>query len=300
MSKPQTLAASIEEAIRKHTGSAFRLNSTVTTFDARAGRTVVGSDDKQRFFVKFGALDALDRFEAEADGLQALRTAGSSRVPDTIGCGNDDEHAWLILEHLALRAVGTAEEGHLAAHAVASLHANQGEQFGWHRDNYIGDTPQANPASGNWSRFFALQRLKPQFERAAANGFGGELTKAGAKIIDRVPAMFLDYRARPCLVHGDLWHGNIAIAEDDRPALYDPAIHYGDHEVDLAMAELFGGLPSSFYATYRGLAPLAEGHEERKTLYNLYQMLNHLNLFGRGYLGQATRMTKELSRLLCS
>ena len=298
MNKTDALLANIEAAIRSHAGNAFTIDRTRPMPGEAAGKTVVSSGTQERFFVKFAHLDAADRFEGEADGLQALRTSTRFRVPTTIDCGSSGSHAWLILEHLRIGPVSTVEHGKLAAEALVELHSNQGEEFGWHRDNYIGDTPQENGKTGNWSRFFALHRLKPQFERAAANGYGAELTKPGARIIDRVPAMFLDYRARPCLVHGDLWHGNIAITDDGRPALYDPAAHYGDHEVDLAMTELFGGLPESFYATYRAIAPLAEGHHERKTLYNLYHMLNHLNLFGRSYLGQVKRMTEQLSKML--
>ncbi|MBX3679645.1 MAG: fructosamine kinase family protein [Rhodocyclaceae bacterium] len=291
------LARKLEEAIRAHVGSDFHLDSTSPEIAEGSGKTVLVGDGK-RFFVKYGKSGALDRFSAEADGLVALRDADCFRTPATIDCSGDDEHAWIILEHLELHPVRTLAEGRLAAEALANLHAHQSDAFGWHRDNYIGNTPQQNDHSGNWSRFFALQRLKPQFEFAAGTEFGGELAKLGQKIIDRTPALFLDYRARPSLVHGDLWHGNIAITNDGHVASFDPAIHFGDHEVDLAMTELFGGLPDTFYATYRALWPLAEGHAERKTLYNLYHILNHLNLFGRGYLGQATRMAKQLSSML--
>lgn len=298
MNGQHALARKIEDAIRAHIGNGFRLESMTQPEGAPGKNAVVVVGGGQRFFVKFAGIGASDRFLAEADGLQALRDADCCRVPQTIDCGCDDADAWLVLEHLELRPVRTIEEGHLAAEAMASLHAHHAEEFGWHRDNYIGDNPQQNHRSGNWSRFFAHQRLKPQFELASANGFGGQLTKIGHEIVNRTPAMFLDYHARPSLVHGDLWHGNIAISEGGTVAIYDPAIYFGDHEVDLAMSELFGGLPSAFYAAYRALSPLAEGHAERKTLYNLYHILNHLNLFGRGYLSQATRMAEQLSRAL--
>jgi len=295
MNGQSDLVRKLEDVIRGRIGTSFRVESVSQRTEGPSGKAILVGGGK-RLFVKFSGAGAADRFEAEADGLQALRMADCLHVPEAIDCNSDDEHAWIVLEHLELRPVRTVEEGRLAAEALTRLHANQSEAFGWHRDNHIGDTPQENRQSGNWSRFFALQRLKPQFELAAINGFGAELTKLGQKIIDRTPAMFLDYHARPSLVHGDLWHGNIAIScEKEIVAMYDPAVHYGDHEVDLAMAELFGGLPNTFYSTYRALSPLAEGHAERKTLYNLYHILNHLNLFGRSYLGQATRMVKDLS-----
>ena len=178
------------------------------------------------------------------------------------------------------------------------MHRSEGEHFGWHRDNFIGATPQANPASDNWSHFFAHQRLQPQFERAAANGHGGELQKDGRRVVERLAALFLDQRPRPSLLHGDLWHGNIGALADGTPVIFDPACYYGDREADIAMSELFGGLPYGFYASYRRLMPLSVDYETRKQLYNLYHILNHLNLFGRGYLSQACRMASQLRQAL--
>ena len=116
----------------------------------------------------------------------------------------------------------------------------------------------------------------------------------GARIVDRLPALFLD--ARPCasLLHGDLWHGNLAALTDGAPVLFDPACHFGDRACDLAMSELFGGLPGAFYAHYRQQAPLTADYETRKIAYALYHLLNHLNLFGRSYLGAAVRSAAQL------
>ena len=98
----------------------------------------------------------------------------------------------------------------------------------------------------------------------------------------------------PSLLHGDLWGGNWAADESGRPVVFDPAVYFGDRETDIAMSELFGGFPESFYAAYRAAWPLSSGFETRKTLYNLYHVLNHLNLFGAGYLRQAERMIDQL------
>lgn len=95
-------------------------------------------------------------------------------------------------------------------------------------------------------------------------------------------------------MHGDLWSGNAAALADERAAIFDPAVHYADREVDLAMSELFGGFPSEFHAAYRGAWPLDQGYEMRRDLYNLYHVLNHLNLFGRAYLGQAQQLAQRL------
>ncbi|MGL5034077.1 MAG: fructosamine kinase family protein, partial [Microcystaceae cyanobacterium] len=103
-----------------------------------------------------------------------------------------------------------------------------------------------------------------------------------------------DHQPIPSLVHGDLWSGNAAILETGEPVIFDPASYYGDRAVDLAMTELFGGFPQQFYQGYQEILPLEKGFKERKTLYNLYHILNHFNLFGGGYASQAHRMIQTL------
>ncbi|NHZ69910.1 MAG: fructosamine kinase family protein, partial [Thermotogales bacterium] len=95
-------------------------------------------------------------------------------------------------------------------------------------------------------------------------------------------------------LHGDLWSGNYAFTRDGLPTIFDPAVYFGDRETDLAMTELFGGFSRDFYAAYRNAWPLESGYPLRKTLYNLYHVLNHFNLFGGGYLSQAHGMMESL------
>lgn len=292
MTDTRPLRAEIEASIRDTLGAAFRIDCA-PPLESASHAVLQGGG--RRLFVKLCAAAQRDRFEAEADGLAALRATGTFRVPETLALGAGRSHAWLVLEWLELRPIADAASATRAAEALAALHAIEGESFGWRRDNYIGATPQANPRMDNWSRFFALHRLKPQFELAARNGYGGELQKAGARIVERLPALFIDHRPRPSLVHGDLWHGNLAALPDGTPALFDPACHHGDREAEVAMSELFGGFPGAFYVAYRRLMPLSGEYETRKVLYNLYHVLNHLNLFGRSYLGEAQRTLTRLT-----
>lgn len=166
--------------------------------------------------------------------------------------------------------------------------------YGWPRDNFIGATPQANEAHRSWPWFFAHRRLLPQLALAVRNGHRGRWIADGERLAEKTGVFFLGDPPPPSLLHGDLWHGNAAVTADGHPAVFDPAVYRGDRETDLAMAELFGGFPESFYAAYREAWPLPAGFEQRKTLYNLYHILNHLNLFGTGYLGQAQRMMARL------
>ena len=253
-----------------------------------------------RFFAKLATAAQAPMLEAEADGLAAIAASGSLRTPAVIALGADEAHAFLVLEGLELQPLASATDGARLAEALAGLHRDVGEHFGWPRDNFIGHTPQRNTERDNWARFFVEERLRPQFARAREQGFEIELQRQAERLLDRVPALFLDYRPAVSLLHGDLWHGNAAVLADGTPVVFDPAVHRGDRESDLAMSELFGGFPSAFYAAYRRTWALHEDYEQRKMLYSLYHVLNHLNLFGRGYLREAlrlaTRLNEELAR----
>jgi fructosamine-3-kinase len=247
---------------------------------------------KRHYFVKTHAADFIDNFTAEAEGLKVLASAVSP-APTLLTTGATDTTAFLVLEYLELRPLDRAG-GTFLGHQLSTLHRVTGEAFGWHRDNFIGATPQANEAHASWPHFFAQHRLLPQLRLASKNGMVAELRAKGEALVERIGGLFIDYRPRPSLLHGDLWSGNAAQLTDGRAVMFDPACYFGDREADLAMSELFGGFPESFYAAYREAWPLDHGYEARKPLYNLYHVLNHYNLFGDAYLGQARRMIERL------
>lgn len=244
-------------------------------------------------FVKTGATAALAMFEAEAAGLAALRQAGAVRVPEVHACDIVDGQARIVLEHLELRPL-TRDSGADLGTRLAALHRNVGPRFGWPADNFIGATKQENAWRDNWALFFAEHRLRPQLKLARQHGMERRLAEQGESLAERLGAFFVDYQPAPSLLHGDLWGGNAGALPDGTPVIFDPACYYGDREADIAMTELFGGFPDSVHAAYRRAWPLDAGYETRKTLYNLYHILNHFNLFGAGYLGQARRMIERL------
>ncbi len=290
----------LSRALRAACGDGFAVQGCEPARGGCIHDAFVVRGDDTRFFVKMNSADALPMFEAEADGLAAIAASGAFRTPQVVGSGADEVHAWLILEHIDLRPLGAAGEGTRFAEALAALHQAEGPEFGWHRDNFIGSTPQQNAPEANWAHFFVNRRLRPQFELARRAGLDNAAFNQAQRMMTRVPALFLDYRPRPALLHGDLWHGNAAVDAAGTPVVFDPACHYGDRESDLAMSELFGGFPSAFYLTYRKLAPLDADYELRKPLYSLYHLLNHLNLFGRGYLREVLRLTAKLADALSS
>ncbi|HEX6267689.1 MAG TPA: fructosamine kinase family protein [Burkholderiales bacterium] len=222
-------------------------------------------------FRKEGAAARADAFAAEVEGLDALRP--HIRVPQVLDVGVKDGRAFILLEHLKLQ-----RDGDYAAlgRMLAKLHRQTAPRFGWGRDNYIGLAPQQNGWCDEWPEFWLEKRMRPQLDWARRRGF-----------ILEMPDLTLlhGHRPQPSLLHGDLWNGNAGFTAEG-PVVFDPAVYYGDREADLAMTELFGGFPREFYRAYDEAFPRDEGYARRKPLYNLYHLLNHLNLFGGGYLGQ--------------
>ncbi|GFE89209.1 fructosamine kinase family protein [Steroidobacter agaridevorans] len=244
-------------------------------------------------FVKHGDASSLTMFQAEADGLAELAKARAVRVPDVLTVGERDGIAFLVLEWIDLRGAASSSEKRLGE-LLAAQHRVTREKFGWHRDNTIGSTPQSNQDAADWVEFLREQRLRPQLKLAKSNGAGADLIDCGERLCERLGRFFVDYRPAPSLLHGDLWGGNWGSDPTGQPVLFDPAVYFGDREADLAMTRLFGGFGTSFYSAYRSAWPLDAGAATRVTLYNLYHVLNHFNLFGGGYLRQALGMTQRL------
>jgi fructosamine-3-kinase len=283
----------IAAAIGERTGAPFTALSVKPVGGGSIHRAWHLADGLRHYFAKTGEIAAAPMFAAEAQGLQALSAAAAVPTPTFITLGQAGTGAFLVLEHLELTPLDQAGGARLGA-AMAQLHRITGDSFGWTEDNFIGATPQQNKPHQSWPYFFGERRLRPQLQLALQNGMERTLVTKGYGIIERIGGLFIDYRPLPSLLHGDLWSGNAAQSSGGLPVIFDPACYYGDRETDIAMAELFGGFPISFYAAYRTAWPLDSGYEARKPLYNLYHILNHFNLFGSAYLGQAQRMIERL------
>jgi len=243
-------------------------------------------------FLKTGPASSYDMFVAEAEGLGELEKAGAIRVPKVLGCVCSGKESLLALEWIDFEIAEPTTETKLGEQ-LAKLHRHRSERFGWHRDNTIGATPQPNPWSDDWVKFFAEQRLTFQLDLAARNGYTGNLQTDGRTLLDNLGYFYREYWPEASLLHGDLWGGNWAACGGE-PVVFDPAVYYGDREADLAMARLFGGFGSAFYEAYENAWPLAPGNGERQLLYQLYHVLNHLNLFGAGYLARAQEIIYRL------
>lgn len=275
---------------------------TSCSLDNYRSRSIGGGDINAAFrlqaegvdwFVKTNRASLANMFAAEAAGLQEVAAQQQVKVPKVFCLGSDGKQAFLVLEHFELTSL-RGDSASSLGEQLAALHRIPQAFFGWHINNTIGSTPQHNDRSEDWVEFWQQQRLGKQLQFAADNGFGGQLQRNGEKLIVALPALFSDYRPHPSLLHGDLWGGNAAADTDGHPVIFDPACYYGDREAELAMTELFGGFAQNFYAAYQQSYPLDAGYKTRKTLYNLYHILNHLNLFGSGYLHQANSMMERL------
>ncbi len=241
------------------------------------------------FFLKTNSAVPNNFFAREAEGLMALNIRGGPKIPEVFLYGRN----FLLLEDL--QSAPSKDDFHLQlGKQLASLHKSTAPRFGFLHANYIGSTPQQNPWEEDGFNFYAQQRLLFQARLAHDKGLLGlrqmaqveSLALRLEKLVPSQPAS---------LLHGDLWSGNIIADKAGSPALIDPAVYYGWAEADLAMTDLFGSLPEDFYQAYQSVRSLEPGFRGRYPIYNLYHLLNHLNLFGGGYLGSVRSILDRYS-----
>lgn len=241
------------------------------------------------FFLKWNAKAPPRLFEAEADGLRALAAAGTLRVPQPIARGGGSKSpSWLLMEYVPPEGSPAPDFDERLGRGLALLHRSTSpwDVFGWSRGNWIGSLPQSNRDDPSWSSFWRDQRILPQLERAKEGGHFGPAELSGLdRLVEVIPEALEDVdRALPHLLHGDLWSGNTYATSGGEPVLIDPAVYRGHGEVDLAMAELFGGFGPAFHAAYAEVEPISEAYRRyRRELYQLYYLLVHVNLFGAQY-----------------
>ena len=239
------------------------------------------------FFLKHLSNTNSKYFEAEALGLELLSESGMVKVPKVIEKGTD----FLLLEWIEVGKNKDDSSMEKLGKQFARLHSFRGVEFGLQKDNYLGKNPQSNSpsikGSSNWSTFFIENRIKFQAELAKKNGYlNRKFLNLLESLIVKIPNILSGTEEDPSLLHGDLWSGNFLIDISGNPWLIDPAVYYGHREADLAMTSLFGGFSKTFYSAYESEFPLLPEYSEREPLYQLYHLMNHLNLFGTGYYGQ--------------
>ncbi len=276
------------ELIRKVTGEPTRIVGSQPAAGGCINRAEVARlADGRTYFVKSNPAPLPAMFEREAEGLTALAATGTIRVPGPLGAGDARSGG---IPFLVTEAIVTGpprdDFSEIFGRRFAHLHqaAAATEGFGFEHDNFIGATPQPNPWTPDWCDFWRHHRLGHQLDLARRAGLSDRtLDRLGDRLLDRLDELLGEPDEPPCLLHGDLWGGNYMVDQDGEPVLIDPAAYYGRREADLAMTQLFGGFDERFYAAYEEIWPLAPGSSDRLQVYQLYHLLNHLNLFGGGY-----------------
>ena len=299
MSAAKRQFSSLQEALDTVCGQSVQ----ILRMDPVAGGDInraylLNLSDGHKLFMKENAADKMFFFVREAEGLQAIRSSGAISVPEVYAYGKDGRDSFLLMEYITpgKTITGFYEDfgRQLAAMHTADCSAYTGSgKFGFTTDNYIGAGYQVNTPEEKWIDFFRNRRLLPQIQRAE-KCFNSVEIKAFDRLLDRLDDLLLEPE-HPSLLHGDLWSGNYITGTDGRAWLIDPAVYVGHHEADIAMTELFGGFPQAFYKGYYEVYGKETGYEDRRDLYNLYHLLNHLNLFGAAYLGAVLAIVRRYS-----
>ncbi|MBD2346504.1 fructosamine kinase family protein [Anabaena subtropica] len=283
----------IDTQISRVTGEKFQTQQRRSVSGGCINQGYAVSDGTLTYFVKLNQASQVAMFEAEALGLKQMLATNSIRVPKPICWGTADNSGYIVLEWLEMGS-GNTTSWEQMGRKLAKMHKATNQQgYGWDINNTIGSTPQINTWKADWTEFYAQHRLGYQFQLARRRG--GSFPKQD-ELLAALPELLAEHEVQPSLVHGDLWGGNAGCTVSGEPVIFDPATYFGDREVDIAMTELFGGFPAAFYKGYNQEFPLDAGYEGRKTIYNLYHILNHFNLFGGGYTSQANRMIEQILR----
>lgn len=266
--------------MKKKISSIFQecnLKSTITSIKKIGGGCMSNAYQVQttdnNYFVKINSPDFSSNFKAEFAGLEAIAATKSILQPIPYATGVSNDQSYIIMSYLPSLKFGTAD----LAKPLARMHlAGKCNQFGFPVPTYCGSTLLDNSMTDQpWSEWFAEHRIGALLKQMKSF-YSYSIDDIVQKIITLLKPH--DKDVTPSLLHGDLWSGNYGTS-DGNPCIYDPAVYYGDPEVDLATIELFGGLGSRFYEDYSSIRPIPPGFEERQEIYNLFHIINHSLMF---------------------
>jgi protein-ribulosamine 3-kinase len=286
---PETLRETLED----------RLDVAVESVATVGGGCIANAcrleTDAAPFFLKYGGEEVARTFPGEAAGLEALAAADSPLEVPTVrdtAPPTDDRPGFLVMAWINAGRQGRRFWERFGE-GLAALHHHTADEYGFDQDNFIGRLPQSNEWIDEWPAFFREERLAPQAAMARdRDRWRSDWTGPLERLYRRLPEIF-PTTPEPSVLHGDLWKGNYMVTATGDPALIDPATYYGHREADLAMTELFGGYDDRFYEAYRATWSLEPGYDTRRDIYNLYHLINHLNLFGGGYAGQVEQILRQ-------
>lgn len=299
MTISQSVWNDLEQDLRSKTGEKAAISEKTTLSGGDINQAFRIQFGGQNYFCKFNSHIPHDFFLVEARALDMMLLVNKIHCPKPITVGTSGRFHYLVLQYIPLQSTGNIEclGRQLAQFHKASINHNPVKgYYGFDGNNYIGTTPQQNKPTVNWCDFWIEQRIKPQLRIAKSSGYTRQLVKNSSALYRGIHDILVVHQPVSVMVHGDLWSGNKSFDENGDPVIYDPALYFGDREVDLALSELFGGFGRGFYRSYDECWALPPGQPQRKDLYNLYHLLNHLNLFGAAYLEGCRRIIDALSR----
>lgn len=271
------------------------LNEKVTSNSFLGGGSIADSQkirtsSGKEYFVKSYSQSKSNILKNEVNGLIEIQKSKSIKTPQIIYYDDDI----LILEFIK-PGRKNKKFSELFGIQLTEMHRLKSDKFGFYENNYIGSNHQINlPLYSNWTDFYWENRLLYQFKLAEKHGY---VNSDFRKLFNQFESVYRNIiegtEEEPSLIHGDLWGGNYLVDESGNPVLIDPAVYYGHREAELGMTILFGGFDSDFYSAYNEAYPLFDGWKERLDIYKLYHVMNHLNLFGSGYLNQTLSIIKS-------
>lgn len=286
------LAFAVEAALGRALGHPVRMRKRTALGGGDISQVERIDTDAGSFVLKWHPHPPDGLFRAEGAGLAALRASGTPlRIPEVVAI--NDTPPFLLLEHLG-HGVRERDFDEAFGRGLAEIHKHTSSRFGFDADNFCGATRQPNGWSDGWVAFYGRARLGHQTDLAAR---AGHLSTSDRRRLGQLTDRLATWIGEPpdgaSLIHGDLWAGNLHVADDGAPALIDPAAYFAHREAELGMMTLFGGLTPRMLAAYEEVRPLEPGWRDRNPLYQLYHLLNHLNLFGSGYHGRVMAIARQ-------
>ena len=279
---PDEIKLKINKILTTHFNREVRISNYRAVSGGDINSAVKIETSRGNFFLKWNYSNkSPEMFSKEAKGLEILAGTGCIRIPKVINTGETANYSFLLLESIEEKKP-QQNFWHELGKNLACLHKNTSQNFGLEHDNYIGTLHQSNTFHGKWTDFFREERIKPMMKSALLSKLlNSKDLDLAERLFDRLTEIFPE--SEPSLIHGDLWSGNFMTDEHGMPCLIDPAVYYGNREMDIAMSKLFGGFNPQFYEAYHYYYPLSSGWEKRLNICKLYPLLVHLNLFGGQY-----------------
>ncbi|WP_424963547.1 fructosamine kinase family protein [Ekhidna sp.] len=274
-----------------------KLKTSLISYHSIAGGCINNAfqvkTDSGDYFLKWNKSPLLDMFRVEKKGLAILNAHSPVHSPSVISFGEMGGKSYLITEWINKGSQNDQFWENFGRN-LALQHQVTMDQFGLDHDNFIGSLPQSNKQHQSWYSFFINERLKPQMNMASSKGLiDTNIQKKFDLLFQQFEELIPD--EPPALLHGDLWSGNFMINSEGEASIFDPAVHFGHRETELAFTQLFGGFSPKFYHYYNEQYPLEPGFDERIDLHNLYPLLVHVNLFGSSYLSGIVQTLKKFT-----